>query len=225
MTVPESSRSANVLYLHGFASGPSSTKARYFADRLQEIGIGSAVPDLNKPTFTEMTLTSQLKIARDSLQQFGQTNELIVVGSSMGGLLATLLAQSLIPLKALVLLAPGFGLPRRWTAMLGADGLSEWRETGSMEVFHHGLNRNALLNYNFIVDAESYRTDGIKVDVPTIVFHGKNDETVPVEESLDFAQQNPQNVRLEILDDDHQLINSLDQIWSSTESFLQQVGI
>ncbi len=107
--------------------------------------------------------------------------------------------------------------------MLGSDGLSEWQQTGFRDVFHHGLNENAQLNYNFIVDAETYATDGLKVNVPTIVFHGKNDETVPVEESIEFGKHNPQTVQLEILDDDHQLIKSLEQIWSTTESFLKQL--
>ncbi|CAN5578880.1 alpha/beta fold hydrolase [soil metagenome] len=223
MNQSQLSKPTKVLYLHGFASGPSSTKAQYFVKRLNQIDIDAIVPDLNQPTFTEMTLTSQLKIARDCLGQIGQNSRLVIVGSSMGGLLATLLAQSLLPLHALVLLAPGFGLPRRWTQMLGSDGLSEWQQTGSMEVFHHGLNENVQLNYNFIVDAETYTTDGLKVNVPTIVFHGKNDETVPFEESVAFGKDNPQTVQLEILDDDHQLIKSLEQIWSNTELFLKQL--
>lgn len=107
--------------------------------------------------------------------------------------------------------------------MLGSDGLSEWQQTGSMDVFHHGLNENTKLNYNFIVDAESYETDGLRVNVPTIVFHGKNDETVPVEESVEFGKHNPQTVHLEILDDDHQLIKSLEHIWAETELFLTQL--
>lgn len=223
MNQSQLSKPTKVLYLHGFASGPSSTKAQYFVKRLNQINIDAVVPDLNQPTFTNMTLTSQLKIARDCLEQIGQNNELVIVGSSMGGLLATLLAQSLIPLHALVLLAPGFGLPRRWTQMLGTDGLTEWQQTGSMDVFHHGLNENTQLNYNFIVDAETYATDGLKVNVPTIVFHGKDDETVPVEESVEFEKHNPQTVQLEILDDDHQLIKSLDDIWTKTESFLKHL--
>ncbi|MFN8552873.1 MAG: YqiA/YcfP family alpha/beta fold hydrolase [Candidatus Obscuribacterales bacterium] len=222
MTKSQASKSTKALYLHGFASGPKSTKAQYFVDRLNQVGIEVVVPDLNKPAFTQMTLTSQLQIARQCLSEFGPDSELLVIGSSMGGLLATLLAQSLISIQALVLLAPGFGLPRRWSEMLGENGLLEWRETGYMDVFHYGLNDNARLDYNFIVDAEKYATDGFKVNVPTVVFHGKNDETVPVEESVAFKELNPEKVRLEILDDDHQLIKSLAEIWNTTEAFLNQ---
>lgn len=106
--------------------------------------------------------------------------------------------------------------------MLGENGLVEWRETGYRDIFHYGMNDNARLDYNFIVDAQKYPTDGFEVNVPTIVFHGKNDETVPIEESFAFRDRNPEQVRLEVLDDDHALIKSLAEIWNKTESFLKQ---
>lgn len=212
----------NVLYLHGFASGPSSTKARYFAEHMhRDFGVQTAVPDLNRPTFSEMTISSQLEVARDCLQQFGQKSKTLIVGSSMGGLLATLLAQT-EDLNALILLAPGFGLPRRWNQMLGANGLSEWKQTGYMDVFHYGLNKNTQLRYEFILDAERYATDTLTVAVPTLVFHGEHDETVPVEESVEFSKFNPDFVQLEILDDDHQLIKSLETIWSASKLFIEK---
>jgi uncharacterized protein len=220
---PPQPESLKVLYLHGFASGPSSTKAKYFVQRLNEIGVDVLVPDLNQPSFAQMTLTSQLEVASYYLKQIGQNDKLVIVGSSMGGLLAALMAQTEITMHALVLLAPGFGLPRRWTQMLGAQGLQDWQQRGSVDVFHHGLNITTPLNYNFIDDAQRYATEGLKVNVPTIVFHGKNDETVPIEESVEFQKSNPETVRLEILDDDHQLINSLPHIWSATEKFLAQL--
>jgi uncharacterized protein len=223
VTQPPQPASLKVLYLHGFASGPSSTKAKYFVERLNEIGVDVLVPDLNQPSFAQLTLTSQLEVASYYLRTIGQNDKLVIVGSSMGGLLATLMAQTEIAMYALVLLAPGFGLPRRWTQMLGAQGLQDWQKRGSLDVFHHGLNITTPLHYNFIDDAQRYATEGLKVNVPTIVFHGKNDETVPIEESVEFQKTNPATVRLEILDDDHQLINSLPHIWSTTEKFLAQL--
>lgn len=212
------------LYLHGFASGPQSTKARYFSDRLCDAGAKVLVPDLNKPSFEKMTLTSQLNVVRQCMQQIDQSDQLVIIGSSMGGLLATLVAQELIPLSALVLLAPGFGLPRRWLEMLGENGLEDWRNHGAIEVFHYALNTNANLDYDFIVDAQNYKTEELKVNVPTLVFHGKNDDTVPLIESIDFEKWNPNRVTLEILDDDHHLTKSLDSIWSTTNKFLNELN-
>ena len=51
MTVTMSLPSLEVIYLHGFASGPSSTKAVYFARKLEALGINTTIPDLNWPEF------------------------------------------------------------------------------------------------------------------------------------------------------------------------------
>ena len=56
-----------VLYLHGFASSPQSSKARFFAGRLAARDIGVTVPDLNQPDFSTLTVSRML----------GQVSELI----------------------------------------------------------------------------------------------------------------------------------------------------
>jgi predicted esterase YcpF (UPF0227 family) len=40
-----------LVYLHGFASGPASTKAQFFRTRFAERGVELAIPDL-APDFT-----------------------------------------------------------------------------------------------------------------------------------------------------------------------------
>ncbi|HEY9871273.1 MAG TPA: YqiA/YcfP family alpha/beta fold hydrolase [Candidatus Obscuribacterales bacterium] len=222
---PRAARVPAVLYLHGFASGPSSTKARYFSDRLREHGVDPLVPDLNVPSFETLTLSSQLKVIEQTLGRLDPACDLVVVGSSMGGLLATLYATRSSKARALVLLAPGFGLPRRWHALLGSEGLDRWRQEGYTEVFHYALNRTARLAYDFIVDAQQYQTDNLTVCVPTLVFHGKNDETVPVEESIRFSENNPGVVELNILEDGHELIEPLPLMWQRTHSFLHELEL
>lgn len=211
-----------VLYLHGFASGPSSIKALYFSQRLREHGVHTLVPDLNLPGFETLTLSSQLRVIEQTLAHLEPGRDLVIVGSSMGGLLGTLYARKSSSIRALVLLAPGFGLPRRWHAILGSEGVRRWQVTGYTEVFHYALNRPARLGYDFIVDAQKYQTDNLTVAVPTLVFHGKNDETVPVEESIRFSENNPGLVELNILDDGHELIEPLPLMWQLTHAFLHK---
>src|SRR5262249_47460262 len=155
-----------------------------------ELGADPLVPDLNQPSFEEMTLTSQLKAVSSALMTLSYS-DLVIFGSSLGGLLAALYAQSCAEARALVLLAPGFGLPRRWGDRLGPDGVDRWQSQGYTEVFHYGYNRNTRLRFDFIEDALKYDTDNVKISVPTLVFHGRNDQTVPVAESIRFAEYNP----------------------------------
>ena len=89
------------VYLHGFASGPSSQKARFFRDRFAELGIGLEVPDLAEGKFEQLTISGQLavmeRVARDEPASF--------IGSSMGGYLAALYAARHAELAA------GAGVP------------------------------------------------------------------------------------------------------------------
>lgn len=213
------------VYLHGFASGPKSAKAKYISQRLRDLHAHVEVPDLNQPSFERMTITSQLKIIEETIRRFEPTCKVVLIGSSMGGLLATLKARELQMLQALVLLAPGFGLPRRWNELLGEGGLESWRQQGAVDVFHYALNSSAKLDFAFIEDAQRYATEGLVVDVPALVFHGKHDRTVPVVESVRFAQENFPKVTLELLEDDHQLVESLPQIWLTTEKFLKRFNL
>ena len=167
-----------------------------------------------------MTISSELQIIDDLIDSLCSDDSLLLFGSSMGGLLATLKAQQSPQLRGMVLLAPAFGLPRRWTQLLGAQGLDKWRADGYTEVFHYALNRNARLSYEFIVDAQRYETDNLSVSVPTIVLHGKKDETVPVAESIHFAELNPDLVELHLLEADHALLEPLESMWATISQFL-----
>jgi uncharacterized protein len=212
---------SHCIYLHGFASGPQSTKAKFFVDQLSKQGISSDVPDLNGGDFSKLTISNQIEIVEGAIKE-NADKEVLMVGSSMGGLLATLCARNNACVKALVLLAPGFGLNKRWSEMLGINGLEEWKTRGYVDVFHYALNANAQLGYQFIVDAENYVTDNLTVSVPALVIHGDRDETVPVEESIAFTKNNLDQAELHVLDSDHQLLDSLPTIWELMESFLKR---
>ena len=144
----------------------------------------------------------------------------------MGGLLTALLAQELrsnnstTKLQAIILLAPGFGITKRWPQIIGEQGMKSWRETGFRSFYHYAANKELPLHFGFAKDLEHYQTDSFKIDIPTIVFHGIDDQTVPIENARQFAQLNPAAALIE-LDDGHELANSLDTIWLQSYDFLK----
>src|SRR5712671_3977927 len=83
----------NVVYLHGFASSPASTKVGYVTERFREHGVDVRCPDLNQPDFATMTLTRMLDQLRGELMRLAGPATLI--GSSLGGTLAILAASCL----------------------------------------------------------------------------------------------------------------------------------
>lgn len=222
-----------MIYLHGFASAPSSTKAKYFAQGCQSLKQELLIPDLNQPSFEKMTLSSQLSVIdniideylrQDELLERDRSKGLVIVGSSMGGLLAALSARRHKIIRALILMAPAFGVENRWENLFGENALESWQRNGFLDVYHYGFEKQMKLQLSFWDDLQHHSTRLINVSVPAIVFHGRNDEVVPLKESIDFSQLNQNHVELHILEDDHQLISSLPEIWEKSEKFLKKLG-
>ncbi len=204
----------NVLYLHGFASGPSSSKAQYFRERLQAADARVEIPDLAAGDFEHLTITSQLQ----AIERTAAARPLPLIGSSLGGYLAALYAARHPEVPRVVLLAPAFGFPHRWLAELGGVTAAEWRRTGKLRVFHYGENRERDLAYDLIEDGARYE-DHPAIGQPALVIHGARDASVPVRYSEEFACGRP-NVTLEIVNSDHQLLDVLEWMGERVEKFL-----
>lgn len=198
-----------ILYLHGFASGPSSSKAQFFRLRLGELEI----PDLSQGDFERLTLTRQLRV----IERAAGSEPVSLIGSSLGGYLASLYAARHAEVERLVLLAPAFGFARRWAERLGPPHLEQWKGTGWMEVFHYGDNRSRRVSYALVEDAARYE-DYPDFRQPGLIFHGARDDVVPVALSEKFAAAHP-NVRLEVLDSGHDLLNVLEYMASKIAEF------
>ncbi len=198
------------IYLHGFASSPKSQKVQYLKDSVAKRNVTLEVPDLNREGFEQLTLTRQLT----QVSQLIGGDRAVLIGSSFGGLTAAYLGDRLKnQIAHLILLAPAFGFPQRWRDNLSADKQEQWQTTGQMMVYHHGEGQECPLNYSFWEDAQGYDWTQISNTVPTQIFHGVHDETVPIDYSRQYAKGRPW-VELTELDSDHRLSDrpSLTQI-------------
>jgi pimeloyl-ACP methyl ester carboxylesterase len=195
-----------IIYLHGFASSPSSSKARFFRDRLVAAGADVSVPDLAEGDFERLTLSRQLAV----LARAAGAGPVRLMGSSMGGYLAALYAARNPLVERLVLLAPAFRFHTRWTKRLGPAESDRWRATDSLEVYHYGEGRTRKLRYDLMADSEQYE-EFPEVRQPTLIVHGRHDDVVPVEFSQQFAAVRS-NVQLEVVDSGHDLLNVLERI-------------
>jgi uncharacterized protein len=203
-----------VVYLHGFASSPSSSKARYFRDVLERAGATVTIPDLAEGDFERLTITGQLAL----LDRAVAGRRINLMGSSMGGWLAALYAARHPEVERLVLLAPAFGFNRRWPERLGAAEMERWHREQTLAVFHYGENRTARIGYQLIEDAAHYE-DFPDVRQPVLIYHGASDDVVPVSYSQEFAKDR-QNVTLEVVDSGHDLLNVLEPIGERVRDFL-----
>ena len=206
------------IYLHGFASSPGSTKAVRFAEAFASLGAELEVPDLNEGSFTELTLSRQLALL-DRLTQGAPDGSVLLVGSSLGAYAAALFAARSRRVAALVLMAPAFEFLDRWAARLGPETLAEWKRAGTVEVMHHAYGRPLPIGYALMEDARRHAAYP-DVRVPTLVLHGRHDETVDAEVSSRFAAERP-NVELVLLDADHSLGAVLPELVRRAIAFLE----
>lgn len=203
-----------IVYLHGFASGPGSKKAQYFRQRFAGEGVSLEIPDLAEGNFEGLTITGQLRV----VERIARSEPVSVIGSSMGGYAAALYAARHPEAQKAVLLAPAFGFARRWAESLGRERMEEWKRSGRMAVYHYADGRERELGYQLMEDALQYE-DYPAVTQPALVFHGKNDETVPHEYSVEFAAGR-QNARLELVESGHELTDVLEAMWEKIRTFL-----
>jgi pimeloyl-ACP methyl ester carboxylesterase len=197
----------NLIYLHGFASGPQSSKAQFFRHRFEELGIAMQIPDLSEGNFEKLTITGQL----GAIERIAGGDDVFLIGSSMGGYLAALYAARHAQVTKLVLLAPAFGFARRWPLMLGKEKVAEWRRTGWLPIYHYGDKMQRRVSYELLEDAARYE-DYPEVSQPALIFHGRQDDVVPVEYSEEFAARHPR-VALRVMESGHELIDVLEEMW------------
>ena len=207
------------LYLHGFASGPSSKKGVAIANHLAARGIAVERLYLRVPSFEHLRLSAMIETVRAAIGS--ADDRAVVLGSSLGGLTAARLAESDSRVVALVLLAPAFQMVSRWRAR---EGEAAWRaaeERGWFEVDDLALGGRARVDFEFTNDvARVDSTPFPDVRVPTLIIHGTRDDVVAFDRSRDFAKTRP-NVRLVPVDDTHDLGRSLDTITREIDTFFR----
>lgn len=206
---------SRVVYLHGFASSPLSTKARFFARHFADLGVGCEIPQLDEGNFETLTVSDQLRV----IDQAVNGEAVTLMGSSLGGYLAALYAARHPNVERLVLLAPAFQFPTRWRSRFSDAEFRDWKATGSRPFFHYGYKADRPLGYRFVEDALQYEDDP-DFRQPGLILHGSLDEVVPVEASENFARRHP-NVQLRVLESGHELTDAMDRLWNETAVFLE----
>ena len=213
-----------VFYLHGFASSPKSSKAQFFSERLEERGVKVNVPDFNQPDFATLTISRMLQQLEKRIAAL-PPDPIVLIGSSLGGFLAVEAAARQVnearhPIVRVVLLAPAVELEwDRWTEIGERGGIEAWRTNGDIEIFHYADDQPHRLKFDFYEDAQRYNAADRRLVQPTLIFQGRHDESVSPSSVEKFSKAQP-DATLHLLDDGHQLKNSLDVIWKQTSRFL-----
>jgi len=207
-----------VVYLHGFASSPKSTKVGYFTDRFREHGVEIRCPDLNQPSFERLTMTRMLEQLQRELDVQAPAPTTLI-GSSLGGTLAILgAARFAARIDRLVLLAPAVMFAKPGHHLLPPERIDEWRRRSALPFFHYADRAERELSFAFYEDSLHYDAFSTSFQQPAMIFQGIHDASVDYRTVEAFAKTRS-NVTLSLLDDDHQLIASLPRMWSDIRAF------
>lgn len=192
---------AALVYLHGFASGPTGRKAEHCRNWAQARGIEFLAPDLNLPSFETLTISAQVAAVEALLA--GLPSPPVLVGSSLGGVIAVAVAHRGAALQKMLLLAPGLGFASRRLFSVRWAG---YRQHRRLPVYHHAYDRWVKLGAELLDDLPAWADDHTwQVRSAVVVIHGRMDEAVPASESEAFLARHPGGV-LHLLDDDHGLL-------------------
>lgn len=206
----------HVVYLHGFASSPDSSKAAWFRRELAARGVGFSCPDFNEPSFETLTVTRMLEQTRAAIEAAG-SGPVALVGSSLGGFVALHAAAmdrtGLV--DRLVLLAPAIDFGGNRLRQLGEHGIDEWRRAGTLSVFHYAHGGPRDVRFALYEDAARYDAFAVEVRYPTLVVQGRRDELVDPAGVERWAATRA-HVDLRLVDDDHQLTASMPFIWQES---------
>lgn len=207
-----------VLYLHGFASSPESSKAIRITEALKPLGLRTHIPDLNQPSFRALTVSRMIAQAR-ALLDAERAEQAVLIGSSLGGFVALHTAAADARVKGLVLLAPAFDFGADAEGKLGDVSIADWQASGSAEVMHYAWERRELVDWALYEDARRYDAFAVDLKIPVLIFQGTEDTVVDPETVKRWAVGR-KNVRLELVPDDHQLQRSVDRIADETLAFV-----
>ncbi|HJV91530.1 MAG TPA: YqiA/YcfP family alpha/beta fold hydrolase [Holophagaceae bacterium] len=190
-----------LVYLHGFSSAPGGNKGTFTRKWAEHRGIPFFAPDLNLPTFETLTVTAQVEAVEALLR--GLPEPPVLVGSSLGGFVATAVAHRGAAIRALLLLAPAIHFGQR---RLASPTWAPYWAQGEMQVFHYGSNAFRRLGPALGEDVRHWMDDATwRIPVPTTILHGRADELVPLAVSEAYVARNP-HAQLHVLEDGHELL-------------------
>ena len=181
----------SIVYLHGFASSPRSSKARFVGERAAAAGLPFQCPDLNAPDFRSLTVSRMIEQATAAVE--GLPDPVALVGSSLGAFVAV-------------------------HAAAGRDPAARPR-VDRLDVFHYGENATRALGWGFMADARRYDAFAVQLQTPTLIYQGNADQVVSPDQVRRWASARPW-VTLRLVDDGHQLLGHLEAMWADIAQFL-----
>ena len=186
-----------ILFITGFLSKRWGNKSKALAQWCQEQGWGFCCYDVrgfgdSEGTFTDYTLSDWMADARAVISMLrGRPGRLTIVGNSLGGWIAWLMAQEFEHIERLILIAPAFNVMGIRVKSISAERRDHWHRTGWMPWDNDTIHKDWPLSWKWVEESEAYwkkSFDRVR-PVKTMILHGLGDHVILPEGSRLFVEQ------------------------------------
>ena len=184
-----------LLFITGFLSKRWGNKSKALAQWCQERGWGFCCFDFrgwgdSDGTWGEYRLLQWLEDAEAVTKSLAHGLPVTIVGNSLGGWLAWLVAQEQSTVEELILIAPAFNMMDLRAAQISTERRERWQATGSMPWDDEPMHREAPIPWHWVEDSQALwgRRFTLPRRVKTTILHGLQDAVIRPDGSWTFVQ-------------------------------------
>ena len=206
-----------ILFITGFLSKRWGNKSKALAQWCEEKGWGFCCYDVrgfgdSEGRFIDYTLSDWIADARLVLDSLKNGPSLTIVGNSLGGWIAWLMAQEFPIVEKLVLIAPAFNMMGVRAKSIDPERRQAWLTSSWMPWDDEPAHRDYPLAWKWVEESEAYwKTSFDRLrPVKTTILHGFQDTVILPSGSSEFVEQllsrNPAfPIELDLIPGDHRL--------------------
>ncbi len=206
-----------ILFITGFLSKRWGNKSKALAQWCEEKGWGFCCYDVrgfgeSEGTFTDYTLSDWIADARAVITMLKGGPSLTIVGNSLGGWIAWLMAQEFQEIERLILIAPAFNMMGVRARAISDARRQAWHTSGKMPWDDEPAHKDWPLSWKWVEESETYwKTSFDRLrPVNTTILHGLQDTAILPSGSSEFVEQllarDPAfPVELQLIPGDHRL--------------------
>jgi pimeloyl-ACP methyl ester carboxylesterase len=185
-----------ILFITGFLSKRWGNKSKALAQWCEEKGWGFCCYDVrgfgdSDGNFTDYTLSDWIADARLVLDSLKNGPPLTIVGNSLGGWIAWLMAQEYPAVEKLVLIAPAFNMMGVRAKSIDPERRQAWLTSSWMPWDDEPAHRDYPLAWKWVEESEAYwktSFDRLRL-VSTAILHGQQDSVILPQGSSQFVDQ------------------------------------
>jgi uncharacterized protein len=206
-----------LLFITGFLSKRWGNKSKALAQWCEEKGWGFCCYDVrgfgeSEGTFIDYTLSDWIADGRLVLNTLKTGPPITIVGNSLGGWIAWLMAQEFQEIERLILIAPAFNMMGVRAQSISLERRNEWHSSGRMPWDDEPAHRDFPLAWKWVEESEDYwKTNFDRLrPVKTTILHGLEDTVILPGGSSKFVEQllarDPiYPIQLDLIPGDHRL--------------------